>query len=123
MKRWYQEDWEFRIEVKAVGKDNKPTNCRMGYEPGDSFTRQYGCPQGFCPKSMLKVFPIVEAMWMNHTQRLMFTKRAISEWSGIDAKAPNLVVTKAPIALAKRTIPSTSSLHQGSAFLLPSSIW
>ena len=62
MRRLYQEDCEFRIGVVAVGKDNKPTNCRMGYEPGDSFTCQYGCPQDFCSKSMLKVFPILEAV-------------------------------------------------------------
>jgi len=62
MKSWYQEDWEFRIEIMAVGTDNKPTNCRMGYEPGDAFTCQYGCPQDFCSKSMMKVFPILEAV-------------------------------------------------------------
>ena len=46
----------------AVGTDNKPTNCRMGYEPGDSFTCQYGCPEDFCSKSIMKVFPIFEAV-------------------------------------------------------------
>ena len=62
MRKWYQEDWEFTIRVMAVGKDNAPKNCRMGYEPGDSFTCQYGCPEDFCSKSIMKVFPIFEAV-------------------------------------------------------------
>lgn len=30
MKKWCQEEREFMIEVNAVSKDNKPTDCRMG---------------------------------------------------------------------------------------------
>ena len=62
MKTRYQEDWEFEIDVITVGRDNKPTNSRLGDEPGDAFTCQYGCPQDFCSKAMLKVFPILEAV-------------------------------------------------------------
>ena len=62
MKQWYQEDWEFTVKVEKVGRDNKPTNYRMGYEPGDSFTYRYGCPEHFCSKSMLKLFLILEAV-------------------------------------------------------------
>lgn len=62
MKKWYDEEWEFTIEVTSVGKDNRPLNCRMGYEPGDVFRCRYGCPEDFCSKSMLKVFPIFEAV-------------------------------------------------------------
>lgn len=34
MKKWYDEDWRFRIEVIRVGKDNKAEECRLGLEPG-----------------------------------------------------------------------------------------
>ena len=62
MKKWYPEDWLFRIEVIGVGKNNAATECRMGFEPGDAFECAYECPTGFCSKSMLKVFPIFEAV-------------------------------------------------------------
>ena len=62
MKKWYKEAWEFRIEVISLGKDNKPNNCRMGYEPGDIFECKYDCPKDFCSKSIMKVFPILEAV-------------------------------------------------------------
>ncbi len=60
MKKWYHEDWQFRFEVKEVkgGLDN----CRLGLEPGDSFTCSYGCPEGFCPKSMLVAYHLMEAV-------------------------------------------------------------
>jgi len=61
MKKWYKEDWTFSIEVTSVGKKNAPTECRIGLEPGDTFACAYECPAGFCSKSMLKVFPILEA--------------------------------------------------------------
>ena len=62
MKKWYKEDWRFRTEVMSVGKDDKPESCRMGFELGDSFECTYECPAGFCSKSMLKVFPVLEAV-------------------------------------------------------------
>lgn len=62
MKKWYPEDWAFTIEVLAVGRQNSPTECRMGFEPGDVFECAYDCPAGFCSKSILKVFPILEVV-------------------------------------------------------------
>ena len=34
----------------------------MGFEYGDKFECSYDCPSNFCSKSMLKVFPIFEAV-------------------------------------------------------------
>jgi uncharacterized repeat protein (TIGR04076 family) len=62
MKKWYRENWRFRIDVLSVGADDKPTNCRMGFELGDAFECTYECPSGFCSKSMLKLFPVFEAV-------------------------------------------------------------
>jgi hypothetical protein len=36
MKKWYAEDWRFRIEVIRVGKENRAEECRLGLEPGDT---------------------------------------------------------------------------------------
>ena len=47
MKRWYQEDWRFRIEVMRVGERNQPEACRLGLEPGDTFECTYGTPAGW----------------------------------------------------------------------------
>jgi len=60
MKKWYQEDWLFRIEVLHVGKENKAEECRLGLEPGDTFTCGYETPKGFCPTSFVKIFPSME---------------------------------------------------------------
>ena len=60
MKQWYQEDWEFTVKVEKVGRDNKPTNYRMGYEPG--FVHLPVRLSTFCSKSMLKLFLILEAV-------------------------------------------------------------
>ncbi len=49
-----------------------PTNCGLGYEPGDAFASQYCCPEDFCPKTLLKPFPILEATketWVGSGQR------------------------------------------------------
>lgn len=62
MKPWYKEDWTFTVEVQSVGIDNSPRSCRLGFEPGDRFECRYECPNGFCPKSMLKLFPVLEAV-------------------------------------------------------------
>ena len=62
MKRWYPEEWSFTTVVISVGSEDKPEECRMGFEPGDSFSCTYECPVGFCSKSMLKLFPIFEAV-------------------------------------------------------------
>ncbi|MCC7353690.1 MAG: TIGR04076 family protein [Anaerolineae bacterium] len=65
MKNWYREDWLFRIEVVQVGKRNKPEECRIGFEPGDTFECRYGTPAGFCPTSFLKIFPALEVVRCN----------------------------------------------------------
>ena len=62
MKEWYREDWRFEIEVIRVGKENRPEECRLGLEPGDTFECAYGTPAGFCPTSFLKVFPVLEVL-------------------------------------------------------------
>jgi len=58
MKNRYKEEYSFKITV--VG--GEPTNCRNGHEVGDTYTCQYGCPEGFCSKSMAKLFPLMEAV-------------------------------------------------------------
>jgi len=62
MKKWYQEDWHFKIEVLRVGRENKAEECRLGLEPGDSFECGYETPAGFCPTSFVKIFPVMEAI-------------------------------------------------------------
>ncbi|OGN91383.1 MAG: hypothetical protein A2Y88_11375 [Chloroflexi bacterium RBG_13_48_10] len=62
MKKWYPECWYFKIEVQTVGKENKAEECRMGLEKGDTFECDYGTPDGFCPTSFIKVFPVMEIM-------------------------------------------------------------
>lgn len=62
MKPWHKEGWAFIIEVQSVGIENRPESCRLGLEPGDRFECRYECPAGFCPKSMLKLFPLLEAV-------------------------------------------------------------
>ena len=62
MNKWYPEDWHFKIEVLKVGKENKSTECRLGLEPGDRFECNYETPDGFCPTSFIKIFPIMEAI-------------------------------------------------------------
>jgi uncharacterized repeat protein (TIGR04076 family) len=65
MKRWYGEDWRFRIEVLRVGKENKAEECRLGLEPGDLFECGFETPGGFCPTSFVKIFPAMEAVRCN----------------------------------------------------------
>lgn len=62
MRKWYREDWHFRIEVVRVGKMNKAEECRLGLEPGDVFECTYGTPAGFCPTSFVKIFPALEVV-------------------------------------------------------------
>ncbi len=62
MKKWYQEDWLFRIEVLRVGKQNQAGECRLGLEPGDTFTCTFETPAGFCPTSFIKIFPSMEVV-------------------------------------------------------------
>ena len=62
MKKWYKEDYSFKITVVSVGTDSRPENCRNGHEVGDTYDCEYGCPDGFCSKSMSKLFPLMEAI-------------------------------------------------------------
>ena len=62
MKKWYHEDWFFKIEVVRVGKENIAEECRLGLEPGDTFECAYETPSGFCPTSSLKIFPGMEVI-------------------------------------------------------------
>lgn len=63
MNKWYHEEYSFKITVLSVNPDNKPENhCRNGHEVGDEFHCEYGCSNGFCSKSMSKLFPLMEAV-------------------------------------------------------------
>jgi uncharacterized repeat protein (TIGR04076 family) len=62
MKKWYPEDWRFRISVRRVGKEGRAEECRLGLEPGDTFECTYGCPADFCPTSFIKIFPTLEVL-------------------------------------------------------------
>lgn len=63
MKHWFNEEYCFKITVLSIKPDNEPVNhCRNGHEVGDEFTCEYGCPDKFCSKSMLKLFPLMEAI-------------------------------------------------------------
>lgn len=63
MKHWYDEEYSFKITVVSVKPDNDPVNhCRNGHEVSDEFSCEYGCPDKFCSKSMLKLFPLMEVV-------------------------------------------------------------
>ncbi len=63
MRKFVQEDVSFTITV-VNGKINKAgrIDYRNGHEIGDTYTCEYGCPADFCQKSMLKMFPTMEAV-------------------------------------------------------------
>jgi len=68
MRKWY--DMEYEWEIKVIGflrRDHTERYCRNGEEVGDKYTCTYGCPvnangQGICSKSMMLMFPIMEAV-------------------------------------------------------------
>ena len=68
MKKWYNEEYEWEIEVAGfVHGDRTERYCRNGEEIGDKYTCTYGCPvnengQGICSKVMTVMFPIMEAV-------------------------------------------------------------
>ena len=68
MKKWYNEEFEWEIEVIGFLRgDHTEHYCRNGEEVGDKYTCSYGCPvnkngQGICSKCMLVMFPIMEAV-------------------------------------------------------------
>ena len=59
MKKWYDEEYEWEIEVKGFLRGEKTEGyCRNGEEVGDKYTCTYGCPvnaegQGICSKVMM----------------------------------------------------------------------
>ena len=67
MKKWYDEEYEFEIEVIGfLNSDHTERYCRNGEEVGDKYICTYGCPvntegQGICSKVMI-LFPIMEAV-------------------------------------------------------------
>ena len=45
MKKWYDEEYEFTVEVTGFLRgDHTERYCRNGEEPGDIYTCTYGCP-------------------------------------------------------------------------------
>ena len=62
MRSCYKEDWQFTITVLKVGTDNRAESCRLGFEPGDSFTSTYACPPNFCPLTMMTAYPLMTAI-------------------------------------------------------------
>ena len=45
MKKWYDEEYEFEIEVTGfLRSDHTEHYCRNGEEIGDKYTCTYGCP-------------------------------------------------------------------------------
>ena len=68
MKKWYDEEYEFEVEVTGFLRgDRTERYCRNGEEVGDRYTCTYGCPvnqdgQGICSKTMMMLFPLMEAV-------------------------------------------------------------
>ena len=68
MKKWYDEEYEWEIEVIGfLRSDHTERYCRNGEEIGDKYTCTYGCPvnqdgQGICSKVITVMFPIMEAV-------------------------------------------------------------
>ena len=68
MKKWYDEEYEFTVEVVGfLHGDHTERYCRNGEEPGDTYTCTYGCPvnkdgYGICSKTMMMLFPLMEAV-------------------------------------------------------------
>ena len=68
MKKWYDEEYVFTVEVTGFLRGTQTEHyCRNGEEIGDRYTCTYGCPvntdgQGICSKTMLMLFPLMEAV-------------------------------------------------------------
>ena len=54
MKKWYDEEYEFTVEVTGfMHGDHTERYCRNGEEIGDKYTCTYGCPvneEGYASK-------------------------------------------------------------------------
>ena len=68
MKKWYDEEYTFTIDVVGYLRGDKTEGyCRNGEEIGDRYQSTYGSPVnadgcGICPKTMLLLFPLMEAI-------------------------------------------------------------
>lgn len=68
MKKWFDEEYRFEIEVTGFLRGNKTEHyCRNGEEIGDKYCCTYGCPvndqgYGICSKTMMMIYPIMEAV-------------------------------------------------------------
>ena len=68
MKKWYDEEYEFTVEVIGFLRgDHTERYCRNGEEIGDTYTCTYGCPvnkdgYGLCSKTMMMLYPLMEAV-------------------------------------------------------------
>ena len=68
MHKWYDEEYAFTIEVTGFLRgDHTEGYCRNGEEIGDRYACAYGCPvnaqgQGICSKTMMMLFPLMEAV-------------------------------------------------------------
>lgn len=68
MKKWYDEEYEFTVEVTGFLRgDHTERYCRNGEEIGDIYRCTYGCPvnqneQGICSKTMMMLYPLMEAV-------------------------------------------------------------
>ena len=68
MKKWYDEEYEFTVEVTGfLHGDHTERYCRNGEEIGDRYTCTYGCPvnqdgYGICSKTMMMLYPLMEAV-------------------------------------------------------------
>ena len=51
-----EEDWKFQITVIQ----GEASRCRLGLETGDTFSCEYACPPGFCPKTMATLYTLCE---------------------------------------------------------------
>ena len=68
MKKWYDEEYEFTVEVTGfLHGDHTERYCRNGEEIGDVYKCTYGCPvnadgYGICSKTMMMLYPLMEAV-------------------------------------------------------------
>ena len=68
MKKWYDEEYEFKVEVTGfLHGDHTERYCRNGEEIGDTYSCTYGCPvnkdgYGICSKTMMMLYPLMEAV-------------------------------------------------------------
>lgn len=88
MKKWYREDWQFTITAMNIGKENNIEECRLGLEPGDTFTCEYATPCDFCPTSFIKIFPTMEVLRCQGDLHFLGAKQA----DEIDVLCPDGVV-------------------------------